>query len=290
MELLQDTNVVAVLMERLRGYAQAAIGASPRIAAALIVVLVTWLIARAAGWVVRTATRRVRMRTALTDVLVMLTATAVWISGGLIALTIAFPSVTPANALTALGLGSVALGFAFKDVFENFLAGILILFREPFKLGDHIECNEIEGAVERITVRDSHLRMTDGQLVVLPNAYIFKNPVTVRTSGQFRRAKIIVRVAYGDDADRAREIILSAVRQVDTVRNDVRDVQVFAHALGSSSVDFEIAWWTGSLPVNIRESRDEVVRAVKRALDKHGITIPFPQRTLSYLEPEDPND
>lgn len=190
-------------------------------------------------------------------------------------------SVAPAKALTALGLGSFAIGFAFKDVFENFLAGILILLREPFKLDDFVECAGNEGVVEEITIRDTHVRKTDGQLVVMPNAILFKQPVTVRTSQNLRRAEITVGVAYSVDVDAARDVIYDAVIRVDMVRDDVRDVQVFAKEFGASSIDFQVTSWTGSKPVDIRASRDKVVSSIKRALDEAGMEIPFPYRTLT---------
>jgi small-conductance mechanosensitive channel len=256
--------------------------ASPRLAGALLLLLLTWGFARLASFAIGRAGPRVFRRSALVEVLQMLAGALIWIGGILVAATIIFPSVRPQDLLAALGLGSVAIGFAFKDIFENFFAGILILFREPFRIGDHIHCDDVEGAVERIEVRETRVRRTDGQLIVVPNSSVFKKPVTVRTNQQFRRTSIICGVDYEADADRARDVILEAVRHVDSVRDDVRDVQVFACAFGASSVDFEVAWWTGSLPVDIRASRDEVVRAVKRALDREGITIPFPQRTVTF--------
>ena len=261
-------------------YAEVLARMTPRLAVAVIALASTWAASRIAGMIIERIGRRLHLRTALTEVITMLVSALIWVIGILVASAIAFPSVTPADLLTALGLGSIAIGFAFKDIFENFFAGILILLREPFKLGDHIECGEIEGSVERISVRDSHVRQTDGQRVVVPNAKLFQNPVTVRTDLDLRRATIICGVAYGADADEAQRVIHDAVIAVDSVRDDVRDVQVFAHGFGASSVDFEVAWWTGSRPLDIRTSRDQVVRAIKRALDEADIEIPFPQRTV----------
>ena len=76
-------------------------------------------------------------------------------------------------------------------------------------------------------------------------------------------------------------MIYDAVIRVDMVRDDVRDVQVFAKEFGASSIDFQVTWWTGSKPVDIRASRDKVVSSIKRALDEAGIEIPFPYRTLT---------
>jgi small-conductance mechanosensitive channel len=123
---------------------------------------------------------------------------------------------------------------------ENFLAGILILYREPMRLHDHIFCDDIEGEVEKITIRDTHVRQTDGQLAVLPNATLFKNPVIIRTDQELRRVTIAAGVAYDEDVDQSRTVIERAVRGLDSVADD-RPVQVFAQAFGSSSIDFEVA-------------------------------------------------
>lgn len=275
----------APMRDQLHGYALSFWRLLPQIVAAILFLLVIWI---AVGLLQRglpRAMRRARMRRALVDVVMMLVTVGLWLFGILIAVTIAFPTITPGRALTALGVGGVAIGFAFKDVFENFLAGILLLVREPFKVEDFIECEGIEGQVEVITIRDTHVRQTDGQLVVAPNAMFFKNPVTIRTAESLRRTTIICGVAYGEDVDNARAIIARAVRSVDSVRDDVKDVQIFAQEFADSAINFEVTWWTGSRPVDIRASRDKVVAAVKRALDDHGIEIPFPYRTLTFKEP-----
>ena len=169
-------------MDQISGYGTALIAALPRIAAAILLIIVTWLTVIASRWIIRRVANRARMRRNLREVLMMLTSIVIWLIGLLIACTIVFPSITPGRALTTLGLGSVAIGFAFKDIFENFLAGLLILLREPFKIGDYIWTEEsgIEGQVEEITIRDTHIRQTDGQLAVVPNAELFQNPVVVR--------------------------------------------------------------------------------------------------------------
>ncbi|MBF7051833.1 mechanosensitive ion channel family protein [Halomonas sp. KAO] len=281
---MEQIQFVPLLMGEVEQYLRGLVEASPRLLAAVALILVTWGMARLLGALVSRLARRARLRRNLIDVLAMLTHLTVWLIGLLVAITLVFPTVTPAKALTTLGLGSLAVGFAFKDIFENFLAGLLILWREPFKIGDHIavEEHEVEGLVELITVRDSHIRRTDGQRIVVPNALLFENPVIVRTDRDVRRTSIIVGIAYDEDVDAAREVIGDAVRHVDSVRDDVRDIQVFAKAFGESSIDFEVTWWTGSKPVDIRSSRDQVVAAIKRALDEHGIEIPFPYRTLVF--------
>ena len=109
--------------------------------------------------------------------------------------------------------------------------------------------------------------------------------MTVRTDRDLRRTTVICGVAYKENVDAARKVIEDAVAQVDSVRDDVKDVQVFAQEFGDSSINFEVTWWTGSTPLDIRTSRDKVVAAVKAALDDAGIEIPFPYRTLTFDEP-----
>lgn len=277
--------ITSILSEQLGEYAVALVAAAPRMVAALLILIFTGLFVVLARNIIRRIGRKAVMRTNMVGVLRMLAAVGFWIIGILIALTVLFPSITPDKALATLGLGSVVIGFAFKDTFENFLAGALILFREPFAIGDYVECQDVEGQVEDITIRDSYIRQTDGQLVVMPNHDLFDNPVTVRTNRDLRRTTIMCGVGYGENVDEARSVIQAAVENVDTVRSDVKDVQVFANGFGESSIDFEVTWWTGSTPLDIRASRDQVVAAVKAALDQAGIEIPFPQRTLTFREP-----
>ena len=257
----------------------------PQIGVAVLVLILTWALAAAGRALIGRALSRTRLRQSLQDLFILLTSIAIWVFGIMIAAVIVFPGLTPASILAGLGIGSVAIGFAFKDVFENFLAGIIILFRREMRMGDHIECEGIEGKVAHIAIRESHIRQTDGQLVNVPNAMLFKNPVYVRTDQKHRRVTIICGIAYDVDVDEARGVITKAVEGCETVEQGDHPIQVFAQEFADSSINFEVTWWTGSAPVDLRRSKDEVVTAVKRALDDAGLEIPFPYRTLTFKEP-----
>jgi small-conductance mechanosensitive channel len=256
----------------------------PQIFIGIAILVATWLVTRLLDRLLKPVFHRLHLRDSLIELFRKLAIGFIWIIGLLIAGIVVIPGFEVSSVLAALGLGSVAIGFAFKDIFENFLAGILILLREPFRLGDFIECNGLEGHVETITIRDTHIRQVDGQRVVVPNAILFKDPVTVRTDLPLRRITVICGVAYGEDVDRSRKVIHDTVKDLPSV-NKEKPVQIFAQEFADSSINFEVTWWTGSEPVDIRRSRDEVVAAVKRALDKAGIEIPFPYRTLTFKEP-----
>ncbi|ABD52932.1 mechanosensitive ion channel family protein [Jannaschia sp. CCS1] len=276
---------VTILFQQLREIARAGIELLPQIAVAIVVLLLTWAVAAGVKAVIGRTLKRSKLRPSLKELFVLFSSIFVWVMGLMIAAVIVFPNLTPSSILAGLGIGSVAIGFAFKDVFENFLAGILILSRRKMRIGDHVECEGIEGEVKKIAIRETHILQTDGQLVIVPNALLFKNPLTIRTDQDIRRVTVICGVAYGEDVDAARDVIHEAVAGCDTVRQSDKPIQIFAQEFNSSSIDFEVTWWTGSTPLDVRRSRDQVVAGVKRALDDAGIEIPFPYRTLTFKEP-----
>ena len=276
---------INILITQLNDILRASIALMPQIAVALVVLILTFAIGKLAHLVLRKSLHRTKLRQSLKDLFSLLLTILVWVLGIMVAAVIVFPNLTPASIIAGLGIGSVAIGFAFKDIFENFLAGIIILFQRDMRIGDHIECEDIEGKVAHIAVRESHIRQTDGQLVIVPNSILFKNPVTIRTDRDIRRVTVICGVAYDVNVDDAREVISTAVEGCATVQSQDQPVQVFAQEFGASSINFEVTWWTGSQPVDLRKSRDQVVSAVKCALDDAGIEIPFPYRTLTFKEP-----
>lgn len=274
-----------IVLNQLHEMGRSAIALLPQVVISFIVILVTYLLAKVAHALMTRVLKRARMRPSLKNLFELLASLGIWVLGLSIAAMVAFPNLTPTKVLAGLGIGSVAIGFAFKDVFENFLAGIIILARREMRIGDFIECEGMEGKVETISVRETHIRQTDGQLVIAPNSLLFKQPLTIRTDLDDRRTSLIVGVAYGEDVDRSRDVIAAAVESCDSVRRDLYPIQVFAQEFADSSINFEVTWWTGSQPLDIRTSRDEVVSAIKRALDEAGIEIPFPYRTLTFGEP-----
>ena len=273
-----------ILLDQVQAMAREMLVMLPQLLIAIIVIALTYLVVLASRSLIRHILRRTHLRTSLKNLLELLISLGIWVLGLLIAAVIAFPNLTPTKILAGLGIGSVAIGFAFKDVFENFLAGIIILLRREMRIGDFIECEGLEGRVENILVRETHIRQGDGQLVIVPNSLLFKQPLTIRTDLNERRTTLVCGIAYGEDIDQARQVIRDALDSCSSVRQDEHPVQVFAQEFADSSINFEVTWWTGSKPLDIRTSRDEVITAVKRALDQAGIEIPFPYRTLTFAE------
>lgn len=258
--------------------------ALPNVGIALIVLLLTWFLARFAVSIADRLVGRTRLRSTLKELIDTVVRIGIWLLGLLIALTIVLPGLTPASLIGGLGIGAVAIGFAFQDIFENFLAGVLIMVREKMRIGDVIECQDITGKVEHIALRETHIRALSNELTIVPNSILFKNPVKIVTEDADRRQQLTIGVGYDDDLDQAAETIRSALRSIDEVDKE-RDVEVYATNFGPSSIDFLVRWWTGSTPKEGYASTDRAVRAIKKALDGAGIEIPYPYVMNAFKEP-----
>lgn len=286
-DLPADVFGVETIIEQLEttlfGIGQEFINHIPYLVAGLIVLLLTGLFSNLLGRLGKRIAKRSSLRPSLQDLIQRLISISTWALGLLLAAMVVFPGLTPTKALGGLGIASVAIGFAFKDIFENFFAGILLLWRFPFESGDFIECEDLIGCVEEITIRMTKIRQTSGELIVVPNSFLFKNPVFVLTNKKKRRTSIIVGIAYDENVDDAIPVITDAATACESVDQGT-PVEVFMKEFGASSVDIEVAWWADSMPLGLRRSRHEVVAAIKRALDEHKIEIPYPYRTLVFKD------
>ncbi|MGB3472634.1 MAG: mechanosensitive ion channel family protein [Erythrobacter sp.] len=255
----------------------------PALIIALVVLGLTAIVAKFSSRIVDLVTGKTELRQSLRDLGVTLTRLAVWIVGTMIAAMVLLPGVTPGSLFAGLGIGAVAIGFAFQDIFENFLAGVLIMLRKKMRIGDVIECEGIGGKVEHVSLRETHVRRLSGELTVVPNSVLFKNPVEILTDQQQRRHDVVIGVSYDTDLDHAAKVIRDAVLSVDDIDVE-RGLDVFAQEFNSSSVDFVVRWWAGATPRDGWESKDRVIRSIKRKLDEAGIEIPFPYVTHTFKD------
>ncbi|MDB9356524.1 mechanosensitive ion channel family protein, partial [Nodularia spumigena CS-587/03] len=162
--------------------------------------------------------------------------------GLFISLSIVFPSLKASDLVQLLGISGVAIGFAFRDILQNFLAGILILLTEPFQINDQIVFKNFEGTVENIETRATTIRTYDGRRIVIPNSELFTNSVTVNTAFENRRLEYDVGVGYGDDLDWTKQLMLEAMHSVDVVLKDPPP-DVLVMELADNSVNIRARWW-----------------------------------------------
>jgi small-conductance mechanosensitive channel len=271
-------NYVETLQRQVQTMLKGFVQNVPNLTIALVVLIVTWVVAKFAVRIADRMTRNVHMRENLKQLVETLVRLAIWVVGLMIAATISMPGLTPASLFAGLGIGALAIGFAFQDIFENFLAGVLIMVRDRMRIGDTIECQNISGKVERITLRESHIRAPSNELTIVPNSVLFKNPVRITTDKPQRRFELIVGVTNDSDLDAAADAIRSAVEAVGEIEQD-KPVEVFAQEFKPGEIDFLVRWWSGARPRDL-ELKDAVIRHIKRALDEAMIamagTVPPP--------------
>lgn len=210
--------------------------------------------------------------------------------GMLVALVIAIPGFTPGQLVNLLGLSSVAIGFAFRDILQNFLAGILILLTQPFRIGDQIVLKSFEGTVENIETRATFIRTYDGRRIVIPNSELFTNPVTVNTAHDKRRLQYDIGIGYGDDIARAKQIMLATVHSLpDVLKEPPPDAIVTG--LGESAVIIRLRYWVHPpRQLDILNVQSSVLEHVKEALMTNGIDLPFPTRQILFHDQTEETD
>jgi small-conductance mechanosensitive channel len=257
-------------------------GRLPLIGVGVVVFLIFLVIAYCVRRFVKATALRAKLDPMLASLLARISNIVVSIFGLFVAATVIFPGVNAGDLIAGLGIGSVALGFAFKDVLQNLFAGFLILLYRPFKIGDQILIDEYEGDVEEINVRATKIKTYDGERVVIPNSDLYMKSVLVRTAFPHRRTKITVGIGYGESHERAREILLGVLKNTEGVLDTpAPDVDVVE--LADSSVNLKMLYWTDSFQSSTRRISNLVVSGAKAALDDAGIEIPFPQRVVEVV-------
>ena len=251
---------------------QTLIDASPRIGAGLLVLAALWVLGILLGALVRRRYLR-RDRPSFAHVMSRVVRLLLGLLGVLVAATIVFPTVKPVDVLGSLGFFSIAVGFAFRDILENLLAGVLLLFRAPFRTGDEVDVEGTRGTVEEINLRETVVRTYDGRRVLIPNATVYKGQIVVQTAYAAVRSEAVVGVAYDSDLPQARQTALQALQGLAEVLDDPAPL-VLVGELGVSTVDLHLLFWSGPHQREVRAARDAVLREVKSAYDDAGIEMP----------------
>lgn len=248
------------------------IEAWPRIAVGLATLLVAVVLGRLIGGYVRRRYCRLD-RPSFANVMSRVTRLSFGLVGVLAGITVIFPTIQPVNTLGSLGFFSIAVGFAFRDILENLLAGILLLFRAPFRMGDEVDIEGTRGTVQEINLRETVVRTYEGRRVLIPNATVYKNQLVVQTAYDAVRSEGVVGIAYESDVESARGIALEALRGADGVR-ETPAPQVLVGELGASTVDLQLLFWSAPQQLHVRRTRDAALTAVKAALDAAGVEMP----------------
>lgn len=258
----------------------------PYLCIALVVLIIFWLLSKVFKFFIRkTLENRSYTRQNLVLVLNRVGSTFIIFFGFLIAMVIAIPGFTPGQLMSALGIGSVAIGFAFKDIFQNMLSGILILLGEPFKIGDDIIVNNMEGTVEDIQIRATFLRSPDGRRIVIPNATVYTSAVTVNTAYPRRRCEFVVGIGYEDNIQAAKDIILKILDHDQTILSQP-SFSVNVTALADFSINLKVLWWVNTSETTTSASISKVQEEVIQSFAEHNISIPYPVQEVKVYRGE----
>ena len=264
---------VNLLTDKLHGWVNGAIQLLPNLVVAIIVFGLFYIAARIARNII--ANKIINEdNPSLSVVLGGLVKWVLLIAGFLFSATIVVPSLNIGSLVSSLGIGSVAIGFAFKDILQNWLAGMLILLKQPFKIGDVIAVGSLEGVVEAIETRSTMIKKFNAERILIPNSQIYTSAIVVKTAYAVRRFEYEVGIGYSDDIQEATDVIFGVLSQIDGIQTDPAP-DVATVDLAASWVTLKVRWWVDTENASPYTVTDEVLRSMKEAFDANGIDMPF---------------
>jgi len=248
------------------------LGFIPRLFVALVLFLIFWLIYRGVRRVLSASMDRAGIDSSIRDMMVSLLKWATLgfglvIAGNQIGIQIA-------AMLTGVSIIGLAVGFAAQETLANFIAGIVIFWDKPFRIGDWVEIDGVFAQVQRVTFRSTRLLNLDGETVLFPNTYVLANKLTNHSTHPINRVSVAVGIAYKESIDKARETLLALPRGDERICPDPAP-EVVVSACADSSVNLLLRFWIRDEAVE-RRIRYEYTEKSKKALDAAGIEIPFP--------------
>ncbi|MEO8125701.1 MAG: mechanosensitive ion channel family protein [Bryobacteraceae bacterium] len=275
---------IQILWDSLLGLWNSFLGRLPFLAIGFLVFLGFLIGAQVVRKLLLTAGRRASLHTNLAQALSRVASALVIGLGIFVAAVVIFPAFKPGDLIAGLGITSVAVGFAFKDILQNFFAGILILWRQPFSVGDQIRSGDFEGTVEEINIRSTRLKTYDGDRAILPNGDVYTRAILVHTAYDKRRVRFTVGVGYPDSLEKARQVIFDVVDKSEGVLPDPGP-WVYVSELAASSVNFTVYFWVQPQQSNVLKVSDRVATGIKLALDAAHIDMPYPHIVLIQENP-----
>ena len=247
-------------------------GRLPSLIVGLVVFLVFYTLSILVSRVILRTTRRHRPNMGV--VFARLISAATILLGFLVAFSVVAPSFQAGDLIKILGISGVAIGFAFQNILQNFLAGLLLLWAEPFRIGDEIKLDPYEGTVEEIQTRATIIKTYDGRRVVIPNADLFTHSVTVNTALDIRRWEYDLAVHGIRELAELKSLIVNAVSKVQGVLPDPRP-EVLVMDLEDpdlNAVKVRVLWWTKAPRQHeMLASYDHVLTAIGQTLNRSAV-------------------
>lgn len=263
------------LTQHLSTYYDTFIALLPRLAVAILTLLVFYLIAVNLR---KIAKYRLRKRTddpLLADFIARLAGYVPIIIGVLIA----FKAVGLGGAATSLlagaGVSAFIIGFAFKDIGENFLAGMVMTFHRPYRMGDTVQVAGVEGKITGMNLRDTQIKTFDGKDVFIPNGLILRQPIYNYTIDGFLRLQFKIGLDYNADLQRAMASILEVLRPIPGILSDERPPDVVIGQVAGSIVELHVYFWINTFDAAIsgQQTQSEAIKVVVDRLKQDGYIL-----------------
>jgi small conductance mechanosensitive channel len=258
----------------------------PKLIAAIVIFILTLLAASIPAKAIRkVASRRIKSP----EVLKLIKQISQWtvvIIGTVVALDQVDFNVT--GFVAGLGIAGFTIGFALQDIARNFISGLILLYRQPFKIGDFIEVSGHTGTVMMINIRDTEIQSLDGDLVIIPNNKVFENPIINMSTARLRRRTVRIGLGYEEDVDRAMDIFLGAIQAVSGVESEPAPM-IQAMSMDDATLSLTAFYWVDQKENSPLRVHSEVLKAVNRASHEHHINLPYPIQTV-LLQQSSAND
>jgi len=273
---MEMTDFFGDVLEQLEGYYGAVVILFPKLVLGAVVLILMWAISAFTRSRLRVFLKR-RLDDELLVRFILRVVKSVLI---VFTLMILLNLLGLGGAATAIwgtaGVGAFVIGFAFKDIFEHFLAGFLLAFNRPFRIGDIVELDGNKGTVVTLSMRNTHIKTFDGQDVYIPNGNIIKNALKNYTIDGFMRQDFVIGLDYGSDVDKAIDIILRELNKIPGILKDEKVPSVGISGLGTSSLNLGVYYWFDTFNKQISGSKVKVeaVKNVLEALVNEGFYLP----------------
>ncbi len=248
---------------------------------AALFLITTWLIAKAATTVIR---RYLVYRIAsplLRSIIARALSIPIYVLGIYFVLQIAGLTRLALTILGGTGILGIIVGFAFRDIAENFLASVLLSSRNPFRSGDLIEIAGHTGIVQNLNTRSTVLLTLDGNHIQIPNATVYKSTITNFSSNPTRRATFVVGIGYDSSAAEAQTLMLNVLREHPAVRSAPEPL-VLLEELGAATINLRASYWFDSGIHAPNRINSALLRQTKNALVSGGISLPDPAREVVF--------
>ena len=187
--------------------------------------------------------------------------------------------IETASLLAVLGAAGLAIGLALQGTLSNVAAGAMLLILRPFKLGDYIEFGSTAGTVTSLGLFGTELNTVDNKYVFAPNSSIWGSEITNYTKNKQRRQDLSIGISYGSDINKAFDTIQNILKKEKRIiTTSGKEPVIAVEAMAGSSVDIKVRFWTKT--DDYFTTQWDLLKTIKEGLDKDGIDIPFPTRTL----------